>query len=258
MPLRDRFKKKDSLEQSEVPTREAIEQDEPLPLQSPTFTFIRSDTFGEELISPPTFRENDPRDGSVGKGNEKDGERKSRLSISHHFRNRGRSTSKGSEASRESDWGSRSPSSHSHKRLSERLHLKKSETTSDFVPKDLPDIVGGDDNDGDKDGKESQWEKRATMLAMENEKNYSRSRPTTPVREQLAAMNIGAGAPASQSQEHIVSTQLVDDNIQEAIRLHEAGDLEKSTQMFGRLADPDGENNALSQVLYGLALRYVY
>lgn len=25
--------------------------------------------------------------------------------------------------------------------------------------------------------------------------------------------------------------------------------------MFGRLADPDGENNALSQVLYGLALR---
>jgi hypothetical protein len=26
--------------------------------------------------------------------------------------------------------------------------------------------------------------------------------------------------------------------------------------MFGRLADPDGANNALSQVLYGLALRY--
>ena len=27
--------------------------------------------------------------------------------------------------------------------------------------------------------------------------------------------------------------------------------------MFGRLADPHGENNALSQVLYGLALRSV-
>ena len=26
--------------------------------------------------------------------------------------------------------------------------------------------------------------------------------------------------------------------------------------MFGRLADRDGDNNALSQVLYGLALRY--
>ena len=48
-----------------------------------------------------------------------------------------------------------------------------------------------------------------------------------------------------------------DVNIQEAIRLHEAGDLVNSTKMFGRLADPNGENDPLSQVLYGLALRYV-
>lgn len=33
-------------------------------------------------------------------------------------------------------------------------------------------------------------------------------------------------------------------------------DLERSTQLFGRLADPNGANNPLSQVLYGLALRY--
>lgn len=33
-------------------------------------------------------------------------------------------------------------------------------------------------------------------------------------------------------------------------------DLEASTAMFGKLADPKGPNNALSQVLYGLALRY--
>lgn len=33
-------------------------------------------------------------------------------------------------------------------------------------------------------------------------------------------------------------------------------ELEKSTTMFGQLANPDGANNALSQVLYGLALRY--
>lgn len=62
-------------------------------------------------------------------------------------------------------------------------------------------------------------------------------------------------------------------NVQEAIRLHEAGgkrdlptwpldhadimetELEKSTEMFRRLAEPTGANNALSQVLYGLALR---
>jgi hypothetical protein len=34
-------------------------------------------------------------------------------------------------------------------------------------------------------------------------------------------------------------------------------DLENSTAMFGRLADPEGSNNALSQVLFGLALRSV-
>jgi hypothetical protein len=32
-------------------------------------------------------------------------------------------------------------------------------------------------------------------------------------------------------------------------------DLEASTRMFKKLADPNGENHALSQVLYGLALR---
>lgn len=32
-------------------------------------------------------------------------------------------------------------------------------------------------------------------------------------------------------------------------------DLERSTHMFEQLADPNGANNPLSQVLYGLALR---
>lgn len=36
-----------------------------------------------------------------------------------------------------------------------------------------------------------------------------------------------------------------------------SSDLEQSTAMFGRLADPKGANNPLSQVLYGLALRSV-
>jgi hypothetical protein len=42
--------------------------------------------------------------------------------------------------------------------------------------------------------------------------------------------------------------------LQETARLTRA-DLVRSTEMFGRLADPNGANNALSQVLYGLALR---
>ncbi|POR31230.1 Tetratricopeptide-like helical [Tolypocladium paradoxum] len=53
-----------------------------------------------------------------------------------------------------------------------------------------------------------------------------------------------------------LSSEQIDQDIQEAIRLHEAGHLEKSTVMFARLADPQGANNPLSQVLYGLALRH--
>lgn len=48
----------------------------------------------------------------------------------------------------------------------------------------------------------------------------------------------------------------VEDSVQEAIRLHEAGNLERSTMIFGRLADPRSANSPLSQVLYGLALRH--
>jgi hypothetical protein len=107
-------------------------------------------------------------------------------------------------------------------------------------------------------GVESQWERRATILARKNEE--SRSRPTTPLGrpsaglESFKDMNI-SGSPGKEK--GVASTKYVDDNIQEAIRLHEAGELVSSTQMFGRLADPNDENNALSQVLYGLALRYV-
>ena len=49
---------------------------------------------------------------------------------------------------------------------------------------------------------------------------------------------------------------LAQESIQEAIRLHEACEYRRSTAMFGRLADPAGPNNPLSQVLYGLALRH--
>lgn len=39
------------------------------------------------------------------------------------------------------------------------------------------------------------------------------------------------------------------------LTLNSSTELEQSTQMFGILADPNGANNALGQVLYGLALR---
>lgn len=132
--------------------------------------------------------------------------------------------------------------------------MRRSQISSTSVPQDLPDITSvGDDGDLG----ESQWEKRATILARENEK--SRSRPASPTGSTVDLPAIGSmtlGESPGKGK-RVVSTKYVDDNIQEAIRLHEAGELETSTRMFGRLADPNGENNALSQVLYGLALRYV-
>ncbi|RDA89537.1 hypothetical protein CP533_0349 [Ophiocordyceps camponoti-saundersi (nom. inval.)] len=78
------------------------------------------------------------------------------------------------------------------------------------------------------------WERRATMLAGVHDEDQPQPQPPT---------------------EEIASRQ-TDQDIQEAIRLHEAGSLEQSTAIFARLADPSGANNALSQVLYGLALRH--
>merc|ERR1712000_472995 len=122
------------------------------------------------------------------------------------------------------------------------LHFKKSEPTSESVPSDLPEIHVPEGEDGE--ARESLWEKRATMLARKNEQ--SRSRPTTPVGGSTTDLgsfqdlDISGGS----REKAVVSTKQADDNIQEAIRLQEASELETSTQMFGRLADPNGENNA--------------
>ncbi|KAA8909893.1 hypothetical protein TRICI_004330 [Trichomonascus ciferrii] len=48
----------------------------------------------------------------------------------------------------------------------------------------------------------------------------------------------------------------IDNQLQEAIDLHEAGHLEDAAVRFKKLADPHGPNHPLAQVLYGLALRH--
>jgi hypothetical protein len=248
MPFRDILKKK------EKPTDNLGVIPEPPPIpEEPEFqfTFMRSDTHTQEIISPPTFSstESSSPPSFIDGNNEA---RKSSL-----FRGRARASSTASGASASSRGSDKSKSKSGHRRLSQRLHLRRSDISSTNVPVDLPEITVGDDTT-DATGIESQWEARATILAKKNEEQ--RSRPTTPVRSvsdlgKFGDMTIGAGS--SGRDKGIVSSKYVDDNIQEAIRLHEAGELEISTQMFGRLADPHGENNALSQVLYGLALRYV-
>ena len=141
---------------------------------------------------------------------------------------------------------SRAKSDH---RLSERISFGRSRSTSSAnLPENLPDVEGVAQNEDD----EAKWEKRATMMVMGGQ--LSKSGSVTPSYDGSDSV---ADRPRSRSRRRSVSDAGGDANIQEAIRLHESGQLEESTKMFGKLADPKGANNALSQVLYGLALRYV-
>lgn len=282
MGLRDLLKKKANLEERDTDA-ETISK-----LASPEFTFIRSDTFSQEVIHPPNHPGHDAEDDTFLRTKEKDGSSatKNRLSLDVFRSSRSRSSSVTSTKSQTKDLKDRESAS---KRLSHRLHLSRNPGSSEVVPQNLPAIVAyTPDGQEDKEGTELQWEKRATILARENEKH--RSRPDSPVRStsdydsdsmsrDFAQVRVGddalstpvrpggaergytahgaetIGVAISTPEEAVVSTKAIDEDIQEAIRLHEAGELEKSTAMFGRLADPKGANNPLSQVLYGLALR---
>ncbi|KAK6335978.1 hypothetical protein TWF730_003351 [Orbilia blumenaviensis] len=103
--------------------------------------------------------------------------------------------------------------------------------SSEHVPSDLVSPT----TEGNKGEQEDKWEWRASQLGLGGG---------------------GAGNTPTRERSRSFSDQGTDKDIQEAIRLHEAGDLENSTKLFRQLADPQGANNPLSQVLYGLALRH--
>ncbi|KAM4059033.1 HCP-like protein [Hirsutella rhossiliensis] len=204
------------------------EQEAMTKLSGPEFTFIRSDTLSQDILEPPG---DNLQPATAATPN-----RSPRRSLDVF---RPRSPSVSSQASCQSP---------TKRRLSQRLRLSRQPASSENVPDNLPTIVVPAADGRDRDRAESQWERRATMLAGQN--GLARSRPPTPVSAEPAANPGQKGRPSP------VSSHVIDQGIQEAIRLHEAGHLEKSTVAFARLADPAGANNPLSQVLYGLALRH--
>jgi TPR repeat protein len=240
MPLKDLLKKKDKLSDDDGKTPDVFQTSE-----TPEFKFLRTDTDSQEVIEPPSFagdqeavafppRPSTPPDTS---------HTSSKLSLGR--------LRKGSNASPSPDVPK------GHKRLSQRLHLgsisRASSTSSVNIPADLPTITDPYSETGDKQEKEAKWEERATILAREN----LHGRPPTAEMSQMSVSPADAG---SHQRSHSRSRSIrsisdveSDENIQEAIRLHEAGELTKATQMFGRLAEA---GNVLSQVLYGLSLRH--
>ncbi|KAI1379393.1 HCP-like protein [Hypoxylon crocopeplum] len=268
MGIRDLIKKKDQLDdgRSGGVDRETLDR-----LAGPEFTFIRSDTHTQEIIHPPS----DPNDrNNYLAAKDAGSSSKVRRSLDvFKPRSRGSSTS-----SVQSDASLRKDGRVGHRRLSQRLHLSKAPSTSDYVPDNLPQInvstaeegasaaQGGGGAGVDKDAYEGQWEKRATILAEANEKGQRRSRSSSIVSPPSPSPSPSAGLAGSTLHDYdgngnrktggVVSSKAIDEQIQEAIRLHEEGQLDQSTRLFGRLADPQGANNPLSQVLYGLALRH--
>jgi TPR repeat protein len=253
--LKDLLKKKDKIEQTSGQNQGKGGDD----LATPEFRFIRTTTESEEVIQPPLYPGDEPLKEESSKREKKRhtlGFRKS----SNAAYNKDPTGESVRETSGEKDASQLPIRPRADRRLSERFHLHRdrsrsasAETSSQHLPDDLPEApaaVPAPATEGSKiaaeekelsEQREVQWEKRATILAQSN----------PLLEEQLKQRE---KTPRSRSPS--ISDQGGDENIQEAIRLHEAGDLEPSTAMFGRLANPKGANNALAQVLYGLALRH--
>ena len=245
MTLKDILKKKDKIREDVTPSVVSPPGSDPVAEQ---FTFYRSDTNTQELIEPPSFAD----EAAVPTSH------KSEHRLSSHF-SRLRSSSNASTHSTETKISHKS-----EKRLSQRLHLNRSRTPSTSsinVPTDLPEIK---DLAIQNEETEARWEERATMLAKGNPNNRSLTLNEQPEEatsdqiphhdgfQQKIQLDPEHGPSARPGMTRSVSSAKADENIQEAIRLHESGDLVASTAMFGRLAD----SNAMAQILYGLALRH--
>lgn len=245
MPLKDLLKKKDKIKDEGASG--APEKGPTLSPDVPEFQFFRTTTSTHEAIEPPSFP-GDPTRSEAPLLSPKDTRGFGR------FRRHSNVSNTSSASGRASEDGARPRSG----TLSERLHFSRTRSQSSVnVPDNLPDV--GDAPVARNEEDEAKWEKRATMLVQCGPLGQS-SAPPTPTIEINDAMASMGMSPARPGVTRTPSTGAPADeeNIQEAIRLHEKGNLEASTALFGRLADPTGANNALAQVLYGLALRHAW
>ncbi|KAI9713314.1 MAG: hypothetical protein M1812_006673 [Candelaria pacifica] len=173
MTLKDLLKKKDKIKEDETHPAAAA------PEAPPEFTFMRTTTTTQEIISPPTY---------AGDNLPTVNEASNSARRSRFRRNSNASTSSNSHTP-QTEKGER--------RLSQRLHLRSRTASSASVnlPNDLPSI-----NDGvaeESDEQQAKWEKRATLLA----KNNPSSRPGTPGAQDGSEVKRGRSRSVSLSNE---------------------------------------------------------
>jgi hypothetical protein len=259
MTLRDLLKKKDKVADSSDVIKDSTST-ATTESDAPQFTFLRTTTHTQEQIEPPSFAD----ERKLNPSKDKKSLRPSRYrkhSASSASTSSIRSDVLPNDTSPRDPHNFDPPQTKKHERkLSERLHLhsrsRSASSQSSIVPSELPSIENDAVDIKDEDG-QAQWEARATILAKSNPLDGRGRAETLDGASNGAAKHGISGDVQSggRSRSRSVGDEKGDANIQRAIELHEAGDLEKSTKIFGILADPNGANNALSQVLYGLALR---
>ncbi|KAK0286113.1 hypothetical protein LTR91_002660 [Friedmanniomyces endolithicus] len=258
--LKHFLKKKEKIDEATPP---AVLVERSGNLDVPEFKCIRTTTETEEVIQPPSYPGDDDQDGNMMGSPRKEkkrphlGFRRSTNNSSHT-----RNASGDSLASQVTEKGEQQlpVRPKTERKLSERFHLHRDRSrsvstgSSSHLPDDLPEAPAptpAPAREGEKvvreekdvkEHREAQWEKRATILAHSN--------PSLLEDHQEQRQE------KRRSHSPSITDHAGDETIQEAIRLHELGDLTRSTAMFGRLASPTGANNALAQVLYGLALRH--
>lgn len=254
--LKDLLRKKEKITADSQSTGPLPEQHS---LAVPEFKIVRTTTEVEEEVQAPDYPDQyeNEKPASPAKGKSTESKRH-RLG----FRRSSNARFTGDATAQQDEKSSLPTRPKGERRLSARLHLssrgRSASYDSTHLPGDLPeapDAVTGkkskgaaaDEDKTENEQREAQWEKRATLLAEKN-----------PLLEQAqpAPSQDQARSRSKSRSPSITSTQRGDDDIQEAIRLHELGELSLSTAMFGRLGDAKGGNNALAQVLYGLALRH--
>lgn len=282
MTLRDLLKKKEKLDAEAV---QVAKNNEPQNANSlappvPEFTFVRTTTNDQEVITLPTFPGDEvPKQESPTKS--KDQNKTRRLSNLLHRPKPSPSSSPGRTPPPSSPKlpsinapPSTPPSSSSPpqgRRRSSVLNIGRKRASSNLqsenVPENLPEAplavtvtpeVSNVEEEKERQAQaEARWERRATLLAETQSRSRSRSVSNAGSdKSRGPAQTDGQDSAWRPGHTRKVSDQQADVNIQEAVRLHEEGELEKATEMFGKLADPNGASNALAQVLYGLSLRH--
>jgi hypothetical protein len=156
--LRDILHKREDLTEKSSASKSAP-QNPPLSPPPPEITFLRSDTFGQEVITPPAHPHDEhTRNTSETPESPRLGSSNSRRSFFFQRSNSSRSLSSPSP-----------PRPRGERRLSNLLHRRSrsnSQESSANIPEGLPQIE--DEQGVDKQEREAQWEKRATVLVQRN------------------------------------------------------------------------------------------